>query len=340
MTHTYLIFHILLCLFNANSGYNVKYNLPQLQNRREPIRVVPIIEGLMARDPDGQKINKVSSVSLVYGDGIALLVDSAAATDFETNERVLKELSLLNLSNADVRFVVTTHGHPDHFGQANFFPNADHFFGAYQNHGNRYTPTQLRNAPEMKLSERISFWSTPGHTTDCISVIVSGAEEFGTVAIVGDLFYSETDVLNSTEWSREALNPYLGFHSQNKVICTADYVIPGHSKMFRVTQEMRNALRCPNPILSNDLSTRNKVAMDSPVYDPTNGNVRSNESIWAARQRHPTHTPGDYFVQAASVPMSSQPGNSPIIINYLRATQSGSPMPFQYFQNMQKNIES
>ncbi|KAI1730610.1 metallo-beta-lactamase superfamily domain-containing protein [Ditylenchus destructor] len=328
----------------------------KLQNRREPIRVVPIIEGIMARDPDGQKINKVSSVSLVYGDGIVLLIDSAAATDFETNERVLKGLSLLNLSNADVRFVVTTHGHPDHFGQANFFPNADHFFGAYQNHGNRYTPTQLRNAPEMKLSERITFWSTPGHTTDCISVIVSGAEEFGTVAIVGDLFYSETDVLNSTEWSREALNPYLGFHSQNKVICTADYVIPGHSKMFRVTQEMRNALRCPNPILSNDLSTSvyhrltnlfstngNKAAMDSKVYHPTQSNVTSNESIWAARQRHPTiatHTPGDYFVQAASVPMSSQPGNNPIIINYLRATQSGSPMPFQYLQNTQKHIES
>lgn len=130
---------------------------------------------------------------------------------------------MLNVSTVSVRFVVTTHGHPDHFGQSNFFQNADHFFGAFENRANNYRPTQLakvrvgsivlfgynmnKNSPRtrptnvplplsknflpfkasaMRLTDSISLWSTPGHTTDDISVVVTSVEGLGTVGIVGE----------------------------------------------------------------------------------------------------------------------------------------------------------
>jgi glyoxylase-like metal-dependent hydrolase (beta-lactamase superfamily II) len=39
--------------------------------------------------------------------------------------------------------LVTTHGHPDHFGQGNFFPNARQFFDAFEYTGNTFIPNGL-----------------------------------------------------------------------------------------------------------------------------------------------------------------------------------------------------
>ncbi len=143
-------------------------------------------------------------------------------------------MALTNVSNFDVNYVVITHGHPDHFGQSNFFPNADLFYGAFQNHNSRYKSTQLRYANRMAIRSGIHIWSTPGHTTDDISLVVGGVEGMGRVAIVGDLFYSEEDAESSgEEWSKEATNPALGLYNRRRVLCNADYVVPGHSKLFR-----------------------------------------------------------------------------------------------------------
>lgn len=63
---------------------------------------------------------------------------------------------------------------------------------------------------------------------------------YGTVAVVGDLFYSEIDALSdSQDWQRDALDGKLGVENRRRVLCAADAIVPGHSKMFRVTNEMR-----------------------------------------------------------------------------------------------------
>uniref|UniRef100_A0A915DV09 Metallo-beta-lactamase domain-containing protein n=1 Tax=Ditylenchus dipsaci TaxID=166011 RepID=A0A915DV09_9BILA len=115
------ICNILIFLIGIPLAQNVRTR-SAAKNQLPGIQVVPLVEGQMVREPDGQKFVKVSSVTLVYGEGIVLVVDSAAATDFVSSEQVLRGLSTLNISHVDVRFVVTTHGHPDHFGQANFYP--------------------------------------------------------------------------------------------------------------------------------------------------------------------------------------------------------------------------
>ncbi|KAF1747950.1 hypothetical protein GCK72_024416 [Caenorhabditis remanei] len=60
-----------------------------------------------------------------------------------------------------------------------------------------------------------------------------------------DLFYNEEDANEAAGiWFQEAWNPIIGKISRNKVICYADYVIPGHGKLFRITQDMKTAADC------------------------------------------------------------------------------------------------
>ncbi|KAK6034603.1 hypothetical protein COOONC_27894 [Cooperia oncophora] len=62
---------------------------------------------------------------------------------------------------------------------------------------------------------------------------------------LGDLFYDETDALNETsEWFREAWSPIVGKNSRDKVICHANYIIPGHGKLFKVSQRMKEMASC------------------------------------------------------------------------------------------------
>lgn len=80
----------------------------------------------------------------------------------------------------------------------------------------------------------MEIWNTPGHTNQDVSVVVRKVPEFGTVAVVGDLFYSELDALSDSEdWKRDALDGRLGVENRRRVLCAADAVVPGHSKMFR-----------------------------------------------------------------------------------------------------------
>ena len=78
------------------------------------------------------------------------------------------------------------------------------------------------------------MWNTPGHTNQDISVIVHSVDGYGTVAVVGDLFYSEIDALSDgSDWKRDALDGRLGMESRKRVLCAADAIVPGHSRIFR-----------------------------------------------------------------------------------------------------------
>ncbi|TKR80427.1 hypothetical protein L596_014501 [Steinernema carpocapsae] len=96
----------------------------------------------------------------------------------------------------------------------------------------------------MRLTQNVELWNTPGHTAQDLSVIVRNVPCCGTVAVVGDLIYSEHDVFNYTEWYYDAWNPKIGLNNRNKVICCVDWIVPGHGKMFKVTQEMRYRANC------------------------------------------------------------------------------------------------
>ncbi|EPB70790.1 metallo-beta-lactamase domain protein [Ancylostoma ceylanicum] len=149
-----------------------------------------------------------ASVSLIFDGGYHILVDSPSAADMKAKETMLRSLSSRSITPGEVQLVITTHGHPDHFGQGNFFPNARHFFGSYEYADDNFIRTELHVNESMRITTNVELWNTPGHTAQDITVIVSNVPCCGTVAVVGK-------------------------RNRDKVICQADFIIPGHGKLFR-----------------------------------------------------------------------------------------------------------
>ncbi|CAJ0575789.1 unnamed protein product, partial [Mesorhabditis spiculigera] len=215
-----------------------------------PTYVTQLVDGYIQRIKEGMKIR--ASVSLIFDSGYYILFDSPSATDVDSKSQMLRGLTSRNLAPGHIQMIVTSHGHPDHFGQGNFFPNARHFFGSYEYSDDTYIQTELAHNETMRITPNVEIWNTPGHTNQDISVIVRNVPCCGTVAVVGDLFYTEQDATNGTDWYADAWNPLIGKINRNKVLCASNYIIPGHGPLFKISEEMRKNADCPsNGTLNN-----------------------------------------------------------------------------------------
>lgn len=84
---------------------------------------------------------------------------------------------------------------------------------------------------------------TPGHTPSCVTVVAKNCDHFGTVAVAGDLFEREEDIEDDSLWiSAGSFDQHAQRKNRLKVAELADYIVPGHGKMFKVTDEMRKLL--------------------------------------------------------------------------------------------------
>ncbi len=64
-------------------------------------------------------------------------------------------------------------------------------------------------------------------------------------AYLGDIIYDSADALNSTTaqvGEADSIPKLLA--SRNRVICLADYIVPGHGPLFQVTAAMRTLAQC------------------------------------------------------------------------------------------------
>ena len=77
-----------------------------------------------------------------------------------------------------------------------------------------------------KVTKDISMIKTPGHSFDGMTFMVKTKE--GTVAICGDVFWKE----GFPKKDRFATDDAKLAQSRKKVMESADFVIPGHGKMF------------------------------------------------------------------------------------------------------------
>ncbi|CAD5229339.1 unnamed protein product [Bursaphelenchus okinawaensis] len=271
---------------------------PQAQYAVEDTtRVLPLVEGMMYPTEKGYVM--VSSVTLILDQGYAIVVDSPSASDKQTTEMMLKALSNFGISPAQVHVALTSHGHPDHFGQQNLFTNARHLFGPYDYVNSVFNRNELFSQNEMQLTRNVQVWNTPGHTNQDVSVIVRNVPQLGTIGVVGDLFYSELDALSGGEdWSRDAWNAALGLENRRRILCTCDVIVPGHSRMFKVTPEMRSRVGCsldgsvpPGQILSSQIPQNSIVPTQIPQQL---GNQIS------PSQQIPTQTPNQISSQIPS----------------------------------------
>ena len=184
-----------------------------------------LIEGYAKQIEGGWLAN--STVTLVKTGGKNIIVDPGF-----NREKLLNVLKEENLKTSDVDFVFLTHGHIDHSLLAGIFENAkivDELYiqqkDAVIKHGGIIPDTDLK------------VIRTPGHKEEHCSLIVETKE--GVYAVAGDVFWwmegekQEVDI-NKPDADPEHMNIQKLVASRKKILEIADWVIPGHGKVFKV----------------------------------------------------------------------------------------------------------
>ena len=199
---------------------------------KEDVKV--IIEG--KHEHRGEKKGISSSVILIKSDK-NVLVDTSSFLD---KDKLISGLKDEGLAPEDIDVVVVTHLHLDHVVNIGLFMNARIYLkfrhGEYP--GQFHTPmegcvqrTDIKD--NVEVAENVKLLITPGHTMDGISVLVETEE--GKIVICGDAIANEEWVNLEKQPSDMLVSDIDSFNkSRGKILKIADYVIPGHGKMFKV----------------------------------------------------------------------------------------------------------
>ncbi|MFA6963850.1 MAG: MBL fold metallo-hydrolase [Patescibacteria group bacterium] len=168
-----------------------------------------------------------STTTLIKLDNKNIVVDPGC-----NRARLISSLAENNLKTGDIDFVLQTHNHTDHILLSGIFENAK-----------IVTPTELYDNDRQTyydgqvLGLDLEIIKTPGHSGDSRSFIVK--VEGKTYAVAGDLFWWVDG--EGQKIDRESLanhpDPYakdieLLKKNRQKILDLADFIIPGHGKMF------------------------------------------------------------------------------------------------------------
>ncbi len=195
-----------------------------------------LIEGY-AKESDEGLLASCSTV-LIKDSGKNILVDPGC-----NPELLIKSLKKENLELKDIDLIFLTHYHIDHVLNIRLFPNTDVLDGGiiYRN--------DLEIEFEDKISEtNIKFIDTPGHAHEQASLIVETKQ--GKIVIASDLFWWPDKDEQKTDYESliNLKDPYMKNEqelkeSRKKVLEIADYIIPGHGKMFKVERNRPESSR-------------------------------------------------------------------------------------------------
>ncbi|KAL3989335.1 Metallo-beta-lactamase family protein [Acanthocheilonema viteae] len=162
------------------------------------------------------------TVALILTETRKILVDCG---DPWNGKCIIQALANYSLNCNDITDVIITHGHSDHCGNLSLFQQAKIYMGddvakngIYEIYADFWT-----------LDDSVQIRLTPGHTDHDRSVIVTDTE-YGTVAIVGDIFEEEND---DNSWKTNSKYPDNQQKSRKIILSEADWIIPGHGGMFK-----------------------------------------------------------------------------------------------------------
>jgi len=190
-------------------------------------KVKVLIEGYDKKSP-GCAWHAAPTVILVQERGLNIIVDPG-----NKRELLLTKLKKENLEPEDIDYVLVTHWHVDHFLLAGIFPKAKILDNELI-----YIGDTAKKHKGVIPGTKFKIISTPGHDSSNCSLLV--LTRGGLVAIVGDLFWwsagqkqklDKNALLNLKDKyvkDKEAL-----FISRRKILEMADWIIPGHGKMFK-----------------------------------------------------------------------------------------------------------
>ncbi len=193
------------------------------------VEVKILVEGY-AKEENGAELAS-STATLIRDNNLNIIVDPGM-----DREALLEGLAKENVKTEGVNFVILTHTHLDHSLLAGIFENAKilddsnvfSFDGKIGEHKGKILETD------------IEIVKTPGHDQFHCSVLVK-TKNLGSVVIGGDVFWWADGEEQKTDNKSllEHKDPYvkdekLLRESREKILNLADYIIPGHGKMFKV----------------------------------------------------------------------------------------------------------
>ncbi len=162
--------------------------------------------------------------------------DKKIITDPGCNrEKLLKALKKEGLDTADIDYVFLSHQHPDHILLAGIFENAKYItFDANLIYDKDLMLTFDKNilGPDIEIIE------TPGHVLEHLSLLVNTPE--GKIAIAGDVIRRVegeeqiVDISHPDHSQAKGMDMDTLIESRKKLLSIADYIIPGHGKIFKV----------------------------------------------------------------------------------------------------------
>jgi glyoxylase-like metal-dependent hydrolase (beta-lactamase superfamily II) len=157
-------------------------------------------------------------------------------TDPGCNRRKLLEaLSEERLTTDDIDYVFLSHCHPDHILLAGIFEKAK--FVTFDTNLT-YDGDLMLEWDKNALGKDIEIIETPGHVLEHISLLINTSR--GKVATAGDTIWwreGEEQILdiNQKDHSQaKGMNIETLVESRKKLVEVADYIIPGHGKIFKV----------------------------------------------------------------------------------------------------------
>lgn len=168
----------------------------------------------------GKNRCKVGSNATLIRDGKKnILVDTGSPSE---DKKIITALKKEKLMPKDIDIVIITHPHADHVGNNFLFKDALFVDSLGEFRRDKFFLAQA----ERKLTENVRITKTPGHALEDISVIVR--TEKGVIAVIGDVFWKAGDnKLIQVENTKKLAQ------SRKKILKIADWLIPGHGKMFK-----------------------------------------------------------------------------------------------------------
>lgn len=182
-----------------------------------------LVEGYTNEDSKAKNDEEATActISLVKDNDIVMIVDPGVLKDQQILVDALKKEGL---GIEDITHVCLTHSHIDHFRNIGMFPKAKtlEYYGLWEG--------DTVDDWKEQFSEDIKIIKTPGHNSTGISLLVN--TDKGKVAIIGDVFWKENEPKD---------DPYADDkvkleESRKKILEIADYIVPGHSGMFKVNK--------------------------------------------------------------------------------------------------------
>ena len=189
-----------------------------------------LIEGYAKEEEDCES---ASSTTVLIKDGkLNIIVDPGMNRKF-----LMNALKKENLMPKDINYVILSHYHLDHSLLTGIFENAKIIYAndVYSFDG------KISERKNKVFSNDIEIIKTPGHNSDCRTILVRTKK--GVIAICEDVFWWKDDEEQRVD-EKNLINhedPYATDkeklkESRKLVLEKADYIIPGHGKMFKVNK--------------------------------------------------------------------------------------------------------